>query len=103
MVLRLIVVEGDRQVVEEGQHRLLAQQQSFNEVTGGRLLSAPAPRWPRQQGRARGQSGGEQGIVAGDEGVAPGWVELRQSMAACLLCRRFHHPRSCLRSVAQPW
>jgi len=34
---RLVVVEGDAQVVEEGEHLLLPQQEPFEQVARGRL------------------------------------------------------------------
>jgi hypothetical protein len=44
-LLGLIVVEGDGEVVEEGQHLVLPEPQAFQPVARGRLLEAPPLAW----------------------------------------------------------
>ena len=40
-----LVVEGNGQVVEEGEHGLLVEQQAFEQIARGRLREAPALAW----------------------------------------------------------
>ena len=41
--LRLMVVEGDGEVVEKGEHRVLVAPQPIEQVAHGTLYAAPAP------------------------------------------------------------
>ena len=49
----LVVVEGDGQIIEEGQHRLVSQEQSRQQVARRRLPEPPALAWG---GSLRGDS-----------------------------------------------
>src|SRR5258708_20631972 len=97
--LRLVVVEGNRQVVEEGQHRRLVEQEASKQVAGGRLRQASA--LPRPAGGSRrrgtgGQSGGEQLAVAAAQGRTLGGRRLGESLAAGLVGRRVHRSEQVL-------
>src|SRR5260221_9587522 len=58
ILLGLIIVEGDRQVVQEGQHLLVPQAQPLEQIARGRLLdSSPLPRRALGRGIARPPGG----------------------------------------------
>jgi len=90
VALGLVVVERDRQVVEEGEHLLLAQPPTFEEIARRRLLDpSPLPR-AALRWRIGGMAGGEQGLVTGDQRRAGGGREVAKAGSACLLDARLH-------------
>jgi hypothetical protein len=70
ILLRLVVVEGNRQIVEEGEHLVLPQQKSFEQIARGGLRQPTALSrsavviWGR---RIRRQSCAQQRLVTGEE------------------------------------
>jgi hypothetical protein len=90
VALRLIVLEGDGQITEEGEHGFLSQPESFQEVAGWGLLDpATSPLVARRRGIGS-EAGGQERFVAGDEGLAERRGELVRSRRARLLDRCLH-------------
>jgi hypothetical protein len=80
VTLSLVIVEVDRQVVEEGEHLILPERKPCEQVAGGRLwqsspLTVTTARCRRRIG---GQPGGQQVAVAGEQDVA-----LRRAAGTC--------------------
>jgi hypothetical protein len=72
IALGLVVVEGDGEVLEEGQDRLVTESEPFAQIARWGLPEPPAlARAPRRRGMGR-QSSREQGMVARAEGAAVG-------------------------------
>src|SRR5260370_42563218 len=63
----LVVVERDRQIVEEGQHLILAQPQALQEILCRRLLHASALARAARRRRIGRMAGGQQRALARDE------------------------------------
>ncbi len=85
VTLRLVLIEGDGQVVEEGEHLLLAQPQALQEILRRRLLAAPTLCGAAWRWRSRGMPGGQQGFLAGNERLAGSAWEVRVTSGAHLL------------------
>src|SRR5258708_6073871 len=66
----LVVLERDRQVVEEGEHLVLAEPEALQEILGWGLLHAPALSRPARRRWIGGMPGGQQLAVASDERLA---------------------------------
>jgi hypothetical protein len=67
--LSLVVVERDGQVIEEGQYRLVSQEQSRHQVARRRLPELPALARAANWRGIGGQSGREEGVIARVEGA----------------------------------
>jgi site-specific DNA recombinase len=88
----LVVVEGDGEVIEEGEHRILVEQQPFEQVAGRRLLDPAAlSRSAGVVGRRIGrQSGGQQRPVAGHQRIALAGRQAAQALGPCRVGCRLH-------------
>ncbi len=94
IALGLVVVERNRQVIEEGEHLVLVAQEAFEQVAGWGLgeptaLARPALLVGWWIG---GQPGGQQRPVAGEEGLALGGGQAALALRAGLLGCRPHRP-----------
>src|SRR5262249_48697062 len=103
IALSLMVITGDGEVLEEGEHLRLTQPEPLQEVAGRCLLPTTGPAGPHLlRGWIGREAGRQQGLIAGDKAGAYGPVELCLALGAGQLGRALHLPQEVFQILGPP-
>jgi hypothetical protein len=93
VALGLVVVERDRQVIQEGKHLLLVQIQPLEQIARRGLLNAPAVASLTCRWRVGGKTGCQQRLVAGEQGLPLGGWQTIAALSARVSGSGMHRPQ----------